>query len=56
MPVASRLEKNQRLYGHQDRNCLGFVHENKNPRRTASHLNQRLGAWGGQERQLKIRG
>lgn len=53
--VASRLDT-QRLYGHQERNCIGFVHENKNVRRTHAHLNSRLAAWQGQEKQLKIRG
>lgn len=52
--VASRLDS-QRLYGHQERNCIGFVHENKNPRRTAAHLNTRPTAWQGQEKQLRIR-
>ncbi|KAL4423841.1 hypothetical protein ABPG75_001142 [Micractinium tetrahymenae] len=53
--VSSRLDS-QRLYGHQERNCIGFVHENKNVRRTHAHLNSRLAAWHGQEKQLKIRG
>ncbi len=53
--VSSRLDT-QRLYGHQERNCIGFVHENKNVRRTHAHLNARLVAWQGQEKQLKIRG
>ncbi|PSC73213.1 ubiquitin carboxyl-terminal hydrolase 12 [Micractinium conductrix] len=54
--VASRLDANPRLYGHQERNCIGFVHDNKNPRRTHAHLNSRLAAWQGQEKQLRIRG
>ncbi|EFN50602.1 hypothetical protein CHLNCDRAFT_134605, partial [Chlorella variabilis] len=52
--VASRLDS-QKLYGHQERNCIGFVRENKNPRRTHAHLNSRLAAWQGQEKQLRIR-
>lgn len=53
--VAQRLDS-QRLYGHCERNCIGFVHENKNQRRTHAHLNSRLSAWQGQEKQLRIRG
>lgn len=53
--VAPRLDS-QRLYGHQERNCIGFVHENKNQRRTHAHLNQRPQAWQGQEKALRIRG
>jgi ubiquitin carboxyl-terminal hydrolase 7 len=53
--VASRLDS-QKLYGHQERNCIGFVRENRNPRRTHAHLNARLAAWAGQEKQLRIRG
>lgn len=53
--VASRLDS-QKLYGHQERNCIGFVRENKNLRRTHAHLNARLAAWAGQEKQLRIRG
>lgn len=52
--VASRLDS-QRLYGHQERNAIGFVHENKNLRRTHAHLNSRLAAWQGQEKQLRIK-
>ncbi|KAI7840976.1 hypothetical protein COHA_005205 [Chlorella ohadii] len=52
--VAPRLDS-QRLYGHQERNCIGFVHENKNQRRTHAHLNQRLQVWQGQEKALRIR-
>lgn len=53
--VAQRLDSNK-LFGHSERNCIGFVHENKNPRRTHAHLNSRLTAWQGQEKQLRIRG
>lgn len=53
--VVSRLNC-QKLYGHHDRNCIGFVRENKNIRRTHAHLNSKLTAWQGQEKQLKIRG
>lgn len=45
----------ERLYGHHgDRPLLGFSHDNKNPRKTHSHLH-RNSTWYGQERQLKIR-
>lgn len=43
-----------RLYGHHDRVCLGWQHENKNPRKTHAHMNRGTG-WLGQERALKIR-
>jgi hypothetical protein len=52
--VASRLDS-QKLYGHQERNAIGFVRENKNLRRTHAHLNSRLAAWQGQEKQLRIK-
>ena len=30
----------QKLYSHADRTCIGFEHENKNPRRTHAHINR----------------
>ncbi len=30
----------QKLYSHSDRICIGFEHENKNPRRTHAHINR----------------
>lgn len=54
--VTARLARAdlKRLYGHHDRACIGWEHENKNPRKTHAHLN-RNAAWYGQERQLKIK-
>jgi ubiquitin carboxyl-terminal hydrolase 7 len=44
----------KKLYGHSERQMLGFHHENKNPRRTHAHIN-RPSAVVTQERALKIR-
>ncbi|KAL6782343.1 hypothetical protein ACKKBG_A06435 [Auxenochlorella protothecoides x Auxenochlorella symbiontica] len=54
--VTARLARAdlERLYGHHDRACIGWEHENRNPRKTHAHLN-RNAAWYGQERQLKIK-
>lgn len=43
-----------KLYGHGDRQMLGFHHENKNPRRTHAHIH-RASAVAAQDRALKIR-
>jgi ubiquitin carboxyl-terminal hydrolase 7 len=58
--VAQRFAKRQdlesdRLYGHFDRQMLGFHHENKNPRRTHLHIHRPPPAALQQERQLRIR-
>ena len=42
-----------KLYGHMERQMIGFHHENKNPRRTHAHINRP--ATFGQERALRIR-
>lgn len=44
----------QKLYSHSDRICIGFEHENKNPRRTHAHINRNASFYG-QEKQLKIK-
>ena len=55
--VAARIPRAdlQRLHGHHDRACVGWAHENKNPRKTHAHLNRSSGAWHGQERALRIK-
>lgn len=45
----------QRLYGHHERACIGFEHENKNVRRTQAHLKRNV-SWAGQAKQLVIKG
>lgn len=54
--ISQRLNRTDmgptRLYGHADRQAIGFHHENKNPRRTHAHIN-RSAVY--QERALKIR-
>ena len=44
----------ERLYGHYVRPAIGFVHANKNPRRTHAH-NHRTSTTFGYERALKIK-
>lgn len=55
--VADRLNRTDlaptKLYGHAERQMIGFHHENKNPRRTHAHINR--SATYGQERALKIK-
>jgi ubiquitin carboxyl-terminal hydrolase 7 len=56
--IADKVNKedlsSKKLYGHSERQMLGFHHENKNPRRTHAHIN-RPSAVVTQERALKIR-
>ena len=56
--IAQRLNPDdlsfRKLWGHSDRQMLGFHHENKNPRKTHAHIN-RPSAVAAQERALKIR-
>lgn len=39
----------RKLFGHHDRPCLGFEHENKNPRKTHAHLNKCVSGRMGEE-------